>query len=298
MPNTPPDPGALRLDERVHVLIEALPYLRLYRGKTVVVKYGGAAMTDPELKHSVMQDVVLMHYVGINPVVVHGGGPEVSDAMRRMGKNPEFVRGMRVTDAETMDIAEMVLAGRTNKSIVALIHQHGGQAVGLSGKDGNLFVAEKLQQDGVDLGFVGEVVEVNTPVLHTLLSGGYIPVICSIAAGRQGETFNINADLIAGRLAGELQAEKLILLTDVTGIRAEVDRPESLLSELDQASARDLVTRGIVDRGMIPKVEACLEALGLGVPRTHIIDGRVRHSLLMEVFSDRGVGTMIVPSTP
>lgn len=286
--------SALLEHDRARVLVEALPYLRRYHGKTIVVKYGGAAMTDESLKRQVMQDVVLMHYVGLNPILVHGGGPEVSEAMKRTGKEPVFVRGLRVTDEETMATVEMVLSGRTNKGIVSLLHQAGGRAVGLSGKDGNLFVAEKMHVDGVDLGFVGEVVEVNPHVLETLIGGGYIPVICSVAVGRNGETFNINADHVAGRLAGRLRAEKLILLTDVRGILADVRDPASLLSEVAAAEARDLIATGKVDRGMIPKVEACLMALEGGVPRTHILDGRAPHSLLTELFTDQGVGTMIV----
>lgn len=279
--------------ERAQILIEALPYLREWHGKTVVVKYGGAAMTDEGLKHQVMQDVVLMHYVGINPILIHGGGPEVSEAMKRVGKEPVFVRGLRVTDAETVEIAEMVLAGKTNKGIVSLIHQHGGRAVGLSGKDGYLFVARKMEMEGADLGFVGEVERVNPHVITTLVAGGYIPVICSVAVGEHGETFNINADHVAGRLAAELKAEKLILLTDVRGILEDVKRPDSLLSQIDAARARDLIATGKVDRGMIPKVESCLMALDGGVPRTHILDGRDPHCLLTELFTDSGVGTMI-----
>jgi acetylglutamate kinase len=281
--------------DRAQVLVEALPYFRRYHGKTVVVKYGGAAMTDETLKRDVMQDVVLMHTVGLNPILVHGGGPEVSEAMKKVGKEPVFVRGLRVTDEETMEIVEMVLAGKTNKSIVSLIHAQGGRAVGLSGKDGNLFVARKLETEGADLGFVGEVVEVNPHVLETLIGGGYIPVISSVAVGARGETFNINADHVAGRLAGKLGAEKLILLTDVRGILEDVQDPSSLLSELDAEKARELIATGKVDRGMIPKVEACLMALEGGVPRTHILDGRAPHCLLTELFTDQGVGTMIVP---
>jgi acetylglutamate kinase len=277
------------------ILAEALPYLQQWHGKTIVVKYGGAAMTDEHLRHQVMVDVVLMHLVGINPILVHGGGPEVSEAMKRAGKEPVFVRGLRVTDAETVEIAEMVLAGKTNKGIVSLIQQQGGQAVGLSGKDGDLFVARKMETEGADLGFVGEVEEVNPHVLQTLIGGRYIPVICSIATGRNGETFNINADHIAGRLAGELGAEKLVLLTDVRGILEDVSDPNSLLSEIPATRARDLIATGKVDRGMIPKVEACLMALEGGVPRAHILDGRAPHCLLTELFTDQGVGTMIVP---
>ena len=281
--------------ERAQVLVEALPYLRHHRGKTVVVKYGGAAMVDESLKHQVMQDVVLMHLVGIFPILVHGGGPEVSEAMKKVGKEPVFVRGLRVTDQETVEIVEMVLAGKTNKGIVSLIHQHGGRAVGLSGKDGALFVARKMEIDGADLGFVGEVVEVNPHILETLIAGGYIPVISSVAVGEKGETFNINADHIAGRLAGDLKAEKLVLLTDVRGILEDVKNPETLLSEVSAVRARELIETGAVDRGMIPKVEACLMAIERGVPRAHILDGRSPHSLLTELFTDAGVGTMIVP---
>lgn len=281
--------------DRAQILIEALPYLRQWHGKTVVVKYGGAAMTDERLKHQVMEDIVLMHYVGINPIVVHGGGPEVSEAMKKVGKQPVFVRGLRVTDAETVEIVEMVLAGKTNKGIVSLLQQHGSNAVGLSGKDANLFVARKMETEGADLGFVGEVVQVNPKIIHTLVAGGYIPVICSVATGENGETFNINADHIAGRLAGELNAEKLVLLTDVRGILDDVSNPDSLLSEISAEQAQLLIATGKVDKGMIPKVEACLMAIEGGVPRAHILDGRASHSILSELFSDQGVGTMIVP---
>jgi acetylglutamate kinase len=283
--------------ERAQILVEALPYFQEWHGKTIVVKYGGAAMTEPDLQHQVMQDVVLMQYVGINPILVHGGGPEVSEAMKKAGKEPAFVRGLRVTDAETMEIAEMVLAGKTNKAIVSQLHQQGGRAVGLSGKDGSLFVARKMLVDGADLGFVGEVEEVNPHVLETLIAGRYVPVICSIAVGRGGETYNINADHVAGRLAGELRAQKLVLLTDVKGILEDVNDPASILSELTADRARELIATGKVDRGMIPKVEACLMALERGVPRTHILDGRAPHSLLTELFTNRGVGTMIAAAT-
>lgn len=281
--------------ERARVLVEALPYFRRYQGKTVVVKYGGAAMTDEQLKRQVMQDIVLMQIVGLNPILVHGGGPEVSEAMKKSGKEPVFIRGLRVTDQETVEIVEMVLSGTTNKGIVSLIHQQGGRAVGLSGKDGNLLVARKMQVEGADLGFVGEITQVNAHVLQTLIGGGYIPVICSVAVGAAGETYNINADHVAGILAGELAAEKLILLTDVRGILDDVADPGSLLSEIPAERARALIADGKVDRGMIPKVESCLMALDRGVPRTHILDGRSPHSLLTELFTDRGVGTMIVP---
>jgi acetylglutamate kinase len=281
--------------DRARILVEALPYIRRFSGKTFVIKYGGAAMVDEQLKRDVMQDIVLMHYVGLHPVLVHGGGPEITDAMKRLGKEATFVHGLRVTDEETVAIVEMVLAGRTNKGIVSLIQRHGGRAVGLSGKDGNLFVARKMLPGGVDIGFVGEVVEVNTEILETLSQGGYIPVISSVAVGHEGETFNINADHVAGKLAAKLGAEKLILLTDIRGILDDVNDPHSLISETDAAGARALIASGKVDRGMIPKVESCLMALEGGVPRTHIIDGREPHALLTEIFTDTGTGTMILP---
>jgi acetylglutamate kinase len=279
--------------DRAQVLIEALPYIRRYSGKTFVIKYGGAAMIDEDLKRSTMQDIVLMRFVGLRPVLVHGGGPDVSEVMQRWGKEPVFVNGLRVTDAETADIVEMVLAGRTNKRIVSLIHRQGGRAVGLSGKDGDLLIAERFAPGGVDIGFVGEIREVRTDLLSTLAADGYIPVISSVAGGPEGETFNINADHVAGRLAGELVAEKLILLTDVRGILDDVDRPESLIPEMAASEARRLLNSGKVGKGMIPKVEACLMAIDRGVPRAHIIDGRTAHGLLTEIFTDRGVGTMI-----
>jgi acetylglutamate kinase len=281
--------------ERARILVEALPYIRRYFGRTFVIKYGGAAMVDEALKQSVMQDLVLMHFVGLRPVLVHGGGPEITDVMKRLGKEATFVHGLRVTDEETVEIVEMVLAGKTNKGIVSLIQRHGGKAVGLSGKDGNLFVARKMLAEGVDIGFVGEVVEVNTEILETLNHAGYIPVISSVAVGTEGETFNINADHVAGKLAARLGAEKLILLTDIRGILDDVRDPNSLISETDAEGALALIESGKVDKGMIPKVEACLMALEGGVPRTHIIDGREPHALLTEIFTDTGVGTMILP---
>jgi acetylglutamate kinase len=280
--------------DRAQVLIEALPYIRRYSGKTFVIKYGGAAMVDEALKQSVMQDIVLMHYIGFRPVLVHGGGPEITEAMKRSGKEPTFVNGLRFTDEETVEIVEMVLAGKTNKGIVSLIQRHGGKAVGLSGKDGDLFVAQKLLVKGVDIGYVGEITAVNTELLEILAREHYIPVISSVAVGPEGETLNINADHVAGRIAGALRAEKLILLTDVRGILDDVADPNSLISEIDAAGARRLIETGKVEKGMIPKVEACLMALEGGVPRTHIIDGRSPHALLTEIFTDTGVGTMIV----
>lgn len=274
------------------VLIQALPYIRQYSGKTIVVKYGGNAMIDESLKAAVMQDVVLMRYVGINPILVHGGGPEISDAMQKMGKEPHFVGGLRVTDAETMEIVEMVLAGKTNKNIVAHLNQQGGNAVGLSGKDGNLIIAEKETTKG-DIGFVGRVVQINPALIHTLADAGYIPVISSVALGRSGESYNVNADTVAGELAASLKASKLIMMTDVDGIYQDFNDRDSLVSQMTAKDARQMIVDGHVDKGMIPKVEACVTALAGGVEKAHIIDGRLPHSLLIEVFTDQGIGTMV-----
>jgi len=277
---------------QAEVLIQALPYIKQYAGKTIVVKYGGAAMLDDTLKAAVMQDIVLMRYVGINPVVVHGGGPEISDAMHKMGKEPQFVGGLRVTDAETMEIVEMVLAGKTNKGIVAHLNQQGGMAVGLSGKDGNLIVAERETTKG-DIGFVGRVTQINPALLHTLAGAGYIPVISTVAIGTRGESYNVNADTVAGELAAALGAVKLIMMTDVEGIYQDFADKDSLIKEMTAKDARQLITDGHVDKGMIPKVDACISAINGGVGRATIIDGRLPHSLLMELFTDEGIGTMI-----
>jgi len=277
---------------QAEVLIQALPYIKQYAGQTIVVKYGGAAMIDETLKAAVMQDIVLMRYVGINPVVVHGGGPEISDAMHKMGKEPQFVGGLRVTDAETMEIVEMVLAGKTNKGIVAHLNQQGGMAVGLSGKDGNLIVAERETTKG-DIGFVGRVTQINPALLHTLAGAGYIPVISTVAIGTRGESYNVNADTVAGELAAALGAVKLIMMTDVEGIYQDFADKDSLIKEMTAKDARQLITDGHVDKGMIPKVDACIIAISGGVERATIIDGRLPHSLLMELFTDEGIGTMI-----
>lgn len=278
--------------QQAQILVEALPYIRSYYGKTLLIKYGGAAMVDDEIKRAVCQDIVLMHYVGMRPILVHGGGPEVSEVMRKQGKEPAFVNGLRVTDAETMEIVEMVLAGKTNKGIVASINHQGGKAVGLSGKDASLIVADKAASH-VDLGFVGKVKEINTDILDTLAAGGFIPVISSVAIGENGESFNINADDVAGELAAKLRAEKLILMTDVPGILRDVNDTDSLVSTLTLPEARELTGSGAVSRGMIPKVEACVRAVEGGVQRAHIIDGRKPNALLMEIFTDTGIGTMI-----
>jgi acetylglutamate kinase len=287
--------------QQAHTLIEALPYLQQFASKTVVIKYGGHAMTDEALRHSFARDMVLLKCVGVRPVIVHGGGPQIDATMKRMGIQAQFVAGLRVTDAATMDIVEMVLGGKLNKEIVALINLHGGQAVGLSGKDANLIVATKKQlyrsltpggpPELVDIGQVGEVKRINTAIIDVLGSQGFIPVIAPTGVGAQGESYNINADTVAGDIAAALKAEKLLFLTDVTGI---LDRDQKLLPTLNPEEIRTLKQDGIIDGGMLPKVDACLHALTHGVAKTHIIDGRVPHAVLLELFTARGVGTEIV----
>jgi len=280
--------------EQANLLVQALPYIQQYAGKIIVIKYGGNAMIDDDLKRSVVRDVVLMHYVGMRPILVHGGGPEISAVMAKVGKEPTFVNGLRVTDAETMEIVEMVLAGKTNKGIVSIINNLGGKAVGLSGKDANLIVAEKAEGD-VDLGFVGKVAKIHPAILTDLLEHGYIPVVSSVAIGPNGESFNVNADHIAGEVAAEVRAAKLMMMTDVPGIYEDFSDKNSMISELAVEHARHMIASRKIDKGMIPKVEACITALAGGVDRTHIIDGTMPHSLLMEIFTDTGIGTMIVP---
>lgn len=280
--------------EQAEILVQALPYIRNYYGKTVVIKYGGNAMTDDTLKESVMKDVVLLRYVGMQPVLIHGGGPDVTEMMARVGKEPEFVGGLRVTDAETMEIVEMVLAGKTNKGIVSLINRQGGKAVGLSGKDGNLFVAKKAMPGGADIGYVGEITEINTEIVQILIRERYIPVISSVAVGAEGESYNVNADHVAGELAAALNATKLIALTDVRGVYRDFSDKTSLISTLSVDEAQELIDSGTVAKGMIPKIEACITAVRGGVEKAHIIDGTLPHALLMEVFTDQGIGTMIL----
>ena len=291
------------LIEKVNVLIEALPYMRQFYRKTIVIKYGGHAMVDERLKRSFAQDIVLLKYVGINPVVVHGGGPQIGHILERIGKKSDFREGMRVTDSETMDVVEMVLVGKVNKEIVALINQHGGQAVGLSGKDGHLIQARKLKlyrdQEGdkppelIDLGMVGEVEEIQAEVIETLEKSRFIPVIAPVGVGKQGETYNINADLVAGKIAPALKATKLILLTDVPGV---LDEDGNLISSLNATQASELLEKSTLKGGMIPKVQYGLEAVKGGVDKAHIVDGRVEHAVLLEIFMDRGIGTEIVRS--
>lgn len=291
------------LVRKAEILIEALPYIQTFAEKTIVIKYGGAAMENDSLKHSVMQDVVLMKYIGMNPVVVHGGGNQISEWMERVGKKAEFVQGLRVTDEETVEIAEMVLAGVINKEIVSLINLHGGKAVGLCGKDANLIRVQKhrpqvVGEDGkttsVDIGFVGEIVGVKPDVLFTLDQEGYIPVLAPNGVGDDDCTYNINADTMAGEIAAALQAEKLILLTDQRGILRDLNDESSLMSRIRTSEIEGLVDDGVIGSGMLPKVEACVTALKGGVWKTHIIDGRINHAILLEVFTQSGIGTEII----
>ena len=282
--------------QRAEVLIEALPYIRAFQGKTLVIKYGGAAMEQADLKEQFAQDVLLLRLVGIRPVFVHGGGPQIGALMKRLGKEPRFVGGMRVTDEETVEIVEMVLVGKINKEIVGLINLHGGRAVGLSGKDASLLRARKRlhrMPDGTsaDIGLVGEVEAVNPEPIRLLEENGFIPVIAPVGVGEAGETYNINADLVAGDVAAALSAEKLIHLTDVTGINGEDGR---LVSTLTKRDAERLIKAGVIDGGMLPKVESSLRALTGGAQKAHIIDGRVPHAILLEVLTKEGIGTEIV----
>ncbi|GMT43161.1 MAG: acetylglutamate kinase [bacterium] len=292
------------LDELIRkadILLEALPYIRSLQGKTIVIKYGGAAMVDNELKSGFASDVTLLKYVGINPVIVHGGGPQIGKTLEKMGMETRFIEGHRFTDEETLDVVEMVLVGKVNKEIVNLISTAGGSAVGLSGKDGRLIEAEKLtikkpaadmkRPEIIDLGMVGRITGINTAILETIDRGSFIPVIAPVGAGRGGETYNINADTVAGEIAAALKAEKLMLLTNEKGIYNE---DTELISTLDKKTVEGLIESGVICGGMLPKVESCFRALEEGVKKTHIIDGRIKHSVLLEIFTDPGIGTEIV----
>ncbi|OGP64282.1 MAG: acetylglutamate kinase [Deltaproteobacteria bacterium RBG_13_47_9] len=286
--------------DKAKVLVEALPYIQRFYDKTMVIKYGGSTMEEEGLKRSFALDVVLLKYIGLNPVVVHGGGPQIGEMLAKIGKKSQFVEGMRVTDGETMDVVEMVLVGKINKEIVSLINHQGGKAVGLSGKDGRLIIAKKLRltktnaQDEVveliDIGMVGEVKTINPGVIDALKKENFIPVIAPVGVGEEGETYNINADLVAGKVAAALRAEKLILLTDVEGV---MDDEKRLIPTLRVEQAKRLIAQKVISSGMIPKVRCCLDALEQGVAKTHIIDGRVEHAVLLEIFTDVGIGTQI-----
>jgi len=287
--------------DRARILTEALPYIQRFQGKTIVIKYGGNAMVDENLKRGFARDVVLMKLVGMNPVIVHGGGPQIGKLLEKIGKKSEFIQGMRVTDRETMDIVEMVLGGLVNKEIVSLINQHSGKAVGLSGKDGGLIRAkkmmltkasenEKLPPEIIDIGHVGEVASIDPKLVALLDTGDFIPVIAPIGVGEDGQTYNINADVVAGKLAITLKAEKLILLTNTTGV---LDKEGKLLTGLSIKQVKELIDNGTIHGGMLPKVNYALDAVNSGVKSAHIIDGRVEHAVLLEVFTDEGVGTLI-----
>lgn len=282
--------------EKANILSQALPYIQEYNGKTVVIKYGGNAMINEELKDTVIKDIVLLNYVGIKVVVVHGGGPDINEFLKKIGKVSEFVNGLRVTDDETIDVVQMVLAGKVNKEIVSLIDKNGGKAIGLCGIDANLLKAKKLQMpNGVDIGYVGDIVDVNDEVIQHCLNGGYIPVISTVALGQDdGKVYNVNADLAAAKISVKLKAEKFILITDVPGLLRNSKDEKSLISELKVDDIQNLINDKIITGGMIPKIKCCEEAVKGGVHKTHIIDGRVSHSLILEMFSHEGVGTMIL----
>ncbi len=287
--------------ERADILLETLPYIRRFYNKTIVIKYGGHAMVDNDLKDKFAQDVVMMKYIGINPVVVHGGGPQIGELLKKFGKESKFIQGMRVTDEETMNIVEMVLVGMVNKEIVGLINRHGGNSVGLSGKDGNLINAEKyyLNEEKarhtppeiIDIGLVGKVKNINAQLIVSLAHNNFIPVIAPTGIGNNGETYNINADVVAGEVAAALKAEKLLLLTDVPGV---LNKNKELINTMTNDEALALIDDGTVEGGMFPKIKCCLKALKGGVQKAHIIDGRLKHAVLLEVFTDKGIGTEIV----
>jgi acetylglutamate kinase len=287
--------------DRAKVLIEALPYIRRFSNAIIVVKYGGHAMVDERLKKNFALDIILMKYVGLNPIVVHGGGPQIGEVLKQLSIESEFIDGMRVTDKQTMDVVEMVLVGRVNKEIVALINQNGGRSVGLSGKDGQLITARKLRYQKssggdqppeiIDMGMVGEIVTIDNQILMSLLEGQFIPVIAPVGAGGAGETYNINADLVAGHIAASLKARKIILLTDTEGVKGKEGQ---LLSSIKVKEAQELIQDGTIQGGMIPKINCCLEAMKGGVRKAHIIDGRKDHAILLEIFTRGGIGTEII----
>lgn len=276
--------------ERSEILVQALPYIQKYQNKTVVIKYGGNAMINEELRDAVMTDIVLLRSVGVNVVLVHGGGPEISEMLNRIGKESRFVDGLRYTDKETIDVVQMVLAGKVNKHLVQLISKHGGKSIGLCGLDGDMIKARKYTK--ADIGFVGEITEINTDVINHTLENKYIPVISSVAAGENGEVYNINADTAAASLAAALHAEKLLLMTDISGLLMDKEDESTLIHDVQVSEIPSLKSQGVISGGMIPKIDCCVEAVRRGVLQTNIIDGRIPHSILMELFTDEGFGTM------
>ncbi len=283
--------------DKAHILVEALPFIRKYANKTVVIKYGGAAMVDEKVRDEFMKDVALMKYVGIHPIIIHGGGPEINAMLQRVNKETQFIEGNRVSDAETVEIAEMVLSAKINKSIVADLNKLGAKAVGLSGKDGGMITARKkfIEKEGekIDIGFVGEIATVNRELIDILVSQDYIPVISSIGIGSEGETFNINADYVAGEVAAAVGAHRLIFLTDVNGVYQDFEDKGSLIADMTVETAREYIENGIISGGMIPKVNTCLEAIERGVHHVIILNGQIKHSILLELFTEEGCGTMI-----
>ena len=280
--------------DRAKVLTQALPYIKQYSGKTVVIKYGGNAMISDELKSAVMEDIVLLSTVGIKVVLVHGGGPEISDMLNKIGKQTKFINGLRYTDEQTMEIVQMVLAGKVNKGLVQRLEQQGGRAIGLCGLDGGMIKAVKMQGEQ-DLGFVGDITQIDVTLIHNSLENGTIPVVATIAAGEQdGQTFNINADIAASNIAAALKAEKLVLMTNVRGLLRDEKNEDSLISVVNVSDVPALKRKGIIIGGMIPKIDCCVEAVRKGVARTHIIDGRIAHSILIEMLTDEGIGTMFL----
>ena len=280
-------------NERAEVLVQALPYIKKYSNKVVVVKYGGNAMLNDELKEAVFRDIILMNLIGIRTVLVHGGGPEINDMLKRVGIESKFINGLRYTDAATVDIVKMVLSGKVNKELVSHLKQHGGEALGLCGIDGGMITAHKLEGE-VDLGFVGEIVDVNTKPITDALDNGYVPVIATVACDEEGQTYNINADTAAARIASELGAENLILMTDIVGLLKDKDDPSTLISTVNVSDVPFMKRQGIISGGMIPKIDCCVEAVRRGVKKTCIIDGRVPHSILIELLSSQGIGTQFV----
>lgn len=278
--------------DKAKILIEALPYIKEFNDDIFVIKYGGSAMVDEKIKETVIEDIVLLKLVGIKPVIVHGGGKEISSMLNRVGKVSEFVNGLRVTDEETVEVVEMVLSGKVNKAIVQLIQNHDLNAVGVSGKDGKTLKVKKKEVDGADIGYVGEITEVDTKLIHSLIDNDFIPVIAPVGTDQQGQTYNINADYAASAIAGALSAKKLIFLTDVEGVLEDLNKKDSLISKIDVKEVDDYIEDGTISGGMIPKVECCVEAINAGVKNVHILDGRVEHCMLLEIFTKSGVGTM------
>ena len=284
-----------KFNQKAEVIAEILPHLQRYRGATIVIKYGGSAMVDKNVRFTLLRDVVLMKYVGLNPIIVHGGGPEINLMIDKLGMETKKVEGYRVTDSETMEIVEMVLSGSTNKSIVRDLNLNGGDAVGISGKDGNLLKVEKFMPNGNDIGFVGKVRKVNPKIVSDICNDGYLPVIAPIGTDEEGNSYNLNADTAAAAIAGALNADKFVMLTDVPGVMRDMNDAESLISSLTVSEARNLMHEGVISGGMIPKLDACFDAIDRGVAGCHIVDGRHPHALLLELFTDAGAGTLVLP---